>query len=286
MIADSPARGLALLYISAIIFGLTYLTVTGDNTLLRPAHIAFALCIVLLTRAHGFVPRALMPIAFSWKGTAVAFFLIYALVMALIHWDREISASFVRNFFDRLLPGILLGYVAFGRYGLESGWLYRRRKFIDFTGLMSFSAVLYYAVYNIYPLMRTDVFLINVSEDEVSYQLYGVYLVIGVIVFLRILEFYWSKSIIKTFFLTMVACFASIVGFLLAQALGSNSAAVLILLINTTALGYQSWYSLRTWDAEGLLRFAIIVAATAGSYFWMINLISGMPPIRLFGFAT
>lgn len=286
MLADSPARGLALLYISTIIFGLTYFTVTGDNTLLRPAHIVFAFCIVLLMRARGFVPRALLPVAFSWKATAFAFFLIYALVMALIHWDREISASFVRSFFDRLLPGILLGYVAFGRYGLESGWVYRRRKFIDFIGLMSFAAVLYHAAINIFPLVRDDIFLISAPEGEVFYQLYGVYLVIGICVVLRILEFYWSTSIIRTFLLTILVCLASIFGFLLAQALGSNSAAVLILLINTIALGYQSWYSLRTWDAEGLLRFAVIVAATAGSYSWMINLISGMPPIRLFGFAT
>lgn len=286
MLADSPARGIALLYLAAVVFAMTHLISVGDNFLLRPAHIAFALCVMLLMRSRGFVQRAILPIALSWKGALIAIFLAYVLLIATFHWDREVSASFVRTFFDRLLPGMLLGYVVFGRYGRIDGWLCRQRHLIDFISLTTFGITLLHAANTLFPLLRNDIFLIASPEGDTPYQLFGIYLIIGVIAVLRVLEGYWSRSIFIIMILSVTMCFISALCFLLAQAVGSNLAAVLIPGVAVIALGFQTWRSLRTWTGKGLIQAAIIASTVVGSYIWMINVISSLPPIRLFGFVT
>lgn len=296
-LTGGPFRSIVLLYLSGCLYATTVLTATGSAHLYSYFHLAFIMAVFCLAVAsRGFIDGLLRPFTRTWSATFLFAFLAYWLVMGLIHSNAEVGMAYAKYVFNQAVSGILLGYTAFATYGRTKIKKDARgvlrwhpgelRLTLDLIASFAYVWVIKNAFESLLQQARSDIFLIsNEGNSQAAYQLFGNYIVLSFISAIYLSEPYvrwrFQRSLIaggSWALLLAAGCWSS---FLLAQLVGSNTGAILALVIGGAVAGVALYRELRSRRrARAVVMLAIFVLLTI----WVWQLLGDLPPIRLFNF--
>lgn len=286
---------LVLIYNCALIWA-SVVFMTGGERYFTYAHVFFlaSSAFVLLTMRGGLEGLYRPLVEKELAAWALAGFLAYYLTMALLYPDPEVSSYHLRSIAVRVLPGFLMGYMAFAAI---SSWrcssapteeISTWRRYLDFVSLAIYAGTLAGVAMILVPIIRSDIFLIRVSPDRAMYQLLGVYVATAMIAAYIVLldngQFERRNSSTSTGVLQMASITSiALASFFLCQMAGSNMGAGLIALIGAVTGIMLIW---RAWRVRALRQMAsmMVVGIIAVSLFSAI--VATVPPLRIFGFQS
>lgn len=269
---------------------------TGGERYFTYAHVFFlaSSAFVLLTMRGGLEGLYRPLVEKELAAWALAGFLAYYLTMALLYPTPEVSSYHLRSIAVRVLPGFLMGYMAFAAI---SSWrcspapteeISTWRRYLDFVSLAIYAGTLAGVAMILVPIIRSDIFLIRVSPDRAMYQLLGVYIATAMIAAYIVLldngQFERRNSSTSTGVLQM-ASIASIAlaSFFLCQMAGSNMGAGLIALIGAATGIMLIWRALRMGALRQMVSM-MVVGIVVASLFSAI--VATVPPLRILGFES
>lgn len=286
---------LVLIYNCALIWA-SVVFMTGGERYFTYAHVFFltSSAFVLLTMRGGLEGLYRPLVEKDLAAWALAGFLLYYLTMALLYPDPLVSSYHLRSIAVRVLPGFLMGYLAFAAISswrfspasTEEILTWRRR--LDFFALAIYAGTLVGMAMILIPLIRNDIFLIRVTPDRAMYQLLGVYIATAMIAAYIVLldngQFERRNSLTSTGALQM-ASIASIAlaSFFLCQMAGSNMGAGLIALIGAVTGIMLIWRALQIGALRQMVSM-MLVGIVAASLFSAI--VATVPPLRILGFQS
>lgn len=291
-----PFRSVMLLYLSGCLYATTVITMTGSSHLYGYFHLGFIVAVICLAGTRGFIDGLWRPLIRNWSAVFLFAFLTYWLMMGVTHSNTEVGMAYAKYVFSQAVPGLLLGYIAFADYGRTETIVNSRgalrwrpgvlRVSMDILAVVVYAAALTHAFITLLPKMRADIFILAYDNSMIIvYQLFGNYLTLAFISAIHLSEPYvrWrfpSSLIIGAAWALLLAtsCWSS---FLLAQMVGSNSGAALVVVIGGAIAGVAVYRDLRGRQlARALLMLSIFLLAAI----WVWQLLGNLPPLRLFNF--
>ena len=290
-------RSIASLYASGCLLAATLTISDGNNFLFSYMHLAFIAASACLLMARGFINGIWQPLSRNWSHVFLVMFLGYFLAMALLHPDAEVARRYTHGFFNTLVPGLLMGYVAFAAYGSRRTRTYDTRSrwrpgvwraLFDLMAFSAFCTTIAVSYWLFLPLIRQDLFLLNVPNEQRIYQMFGNYLVLALILFLHVIspyfQFRYHESIAASGLWATAAAGATGACFFLAQMAGSNAAAAMVVGIGAVFYGYRIVTEFRdgTRCARRRSYAVLLVAVISTISLW--QLLGQLPPLRIFNF--
>ncbi|WP_315920460.1 hypothetical protein [Mesorhizobium sp. SP-1A] len=284
----APFRFLPLIYASACIYASVQVVAAGDNSLYKYAHAAFVVAFLILFPFKRFFDGLWRPLARFGSSISIFVFILYFLCMALFYPDTEVSSDQLAQILTRIIPGLMIGYATFGGYADRKAAPYWRpsmpRKSADGLAIIIYLSVIASAYSTLVPMLRGDVFLVHAKPENLTYQIFGIYINIAQICFLAAIEPYTAANNRKRVaaIWTIALCASTAASFFLAQMVGSNGGAVLSVAIGAMLVIYRAFATLRIRRAKGAA-FVMVVIATAT--IWLCwETIQRVPPMRLLGY--
>ena len=297
-LASGEFRSLASLYASGCLFSTTLTAESGNNFLFSYMHIAFVVSVLILFFSRNFLSGILIPVAISWPYRFLFLFLFYFLLMALVHPDPEVSQGYTRAFFTTVVPGLLMGYVAFATYGgvrhfrplaghrrWRPGWL---RVLCDLLAVAVYLGTISASWQHLMPLLQKDIFIINVPNEQRVYQIFGDYIFLSFVLFHLVLvpyfDYRYQKSVLAMCIWAVTLTATTIFSFLLAQMVGSNTGAAIVVALGVALGCYRFVSELRKHTARSRLRACIILLAAIVSIACLGQFLMYQPPLRILNF--
>jgi hypothetical protein len=296
------AGAISLLYLTAGTVAAVLFVISGDNSYFRPAHLIFVAGLAALAISTNMISVFIKGFLGDWGGVCLFAFLSYYLIMALGYPHDRISSDHIRYLYSSVIPGVLIGFVAFGNISLahfrEARLVpLRLRRFMvvapTTTALFAYVLLIVAALGLLLMIRRTDIFLITnlVESDYIAYQLFGNYMLLAYCVAFSIAyAVYVSAPAVTGRFLSFVGAQGLIavgVGTSLAL-VGSTKELVALILMAGFTVHYAKP---RDWIFRGTrvrLRNATLVALIVMLLGILVlwRLWSGfeLPPLALFGF--
>lgn len=290
-------RALSSLYISGCLVASAIYTLYGES-IYPTFHIIFLSLIFCLLFTRGFVRGLFAPLATRWSAACLAAFIAYWLVMGLTYSDQSVGARFAGYLLSYVTPGFLLGYVAFANYQVPARILSmndaasgpnRTRIGMDALALVVHLGVLVHAFVMFVPRLRPDFFLVNhnLIFDKI-HQVYGVYLILGLVVSLYLIDSYvrhvFANSQAAAALWAVLAFALSASTFLIAQILGSNSAAALSAAVGIALAAHMCASELGRKDSADRSRLIIMMSIFFALSVGFLYFLSQIPPFRLLNF--
>ena len=270
---------------------------SGNNSLFPYLHVAFIVALACLLLVRGFLNGIWRPAVQHWSRTLLALFLCYFFAMATLHPDAEVAQEYTRTFFTSLMPGLLMGYVAFAAYGsrnatvLVPGKRWRPgylRALLDLVAFFTYGAVIAGSYSLLLPFLRQDIFLLDVPQEQRIYQVFGNYTALALILGLHVISPYfqlrYGRSITGACVWAAIVSVATGASVLLGQMVGSNTGPAVVAIVGTALLGHRAVSELRMGTKRARRRgyALLLVAGVSAICFWQI--LGYLPPLRLFNF--
>jgi hypothetical protein len=294
-LAGGPFRAIALLYATGGLFASIVMVATGNNVLFFYMHAGFILALAGLLFQRGFAAGFWRPVIRHWSSLFLAAFLVYFLVMALLHPDAEITRSYTRAIFTMVVPGLLMGYVAFALYGdLATSAASRGewrpgsgRIVLDLLAVTAFGATLLTGYLLFLPELRRHILTLAIPSEQRIYQLYGNYTIISVALFLHVISPYFDHrlrhSLASAAWAALISV-AAVASIMLAQMVGSNIAMVVVLPMVGLLAGLRVLRDLRAGTPEGRRSAVAILAVGTVFTFGLWQFLAYLRPLRIFNY--
>lgn len=294
-VTTGPYRAVALLYVSGCLYASAVTTVTGSAHLFSYFHLFFFGAVICLTASKGFLAGLWRPLAQNWSAAFLLLFLFYWLITSLMNSNTEVGLGYAKNVFNRAMPGLLLGYVTFAAYGRNARPAIIRgqarwspgslRLVLDCLALAAYFATIYVCFELLSQNLGTTLFLVvNDGPGASVYQIFGNYICLSLICAIQVadpyLRFRFRNSLIAAGVWAGALSAACWLSFLISQMVGSNTGAVLSILIGIYGL-VVAWSEFRNGRA---LRAIAIVLAFAVAIAFAQQALQDLPPMRLFNF--
>lgn len=295
-LAGGAFRAIASLYASGCLFATTLVVANGDNSLFSYLHLAFIAALACLLLTRGFVDGVLRPMARNWSNAFLVIFLGYFLIMTLLHPDAEVKERHMRLISTALIPGLLMGYVAFAVYGSRAAVVFTRgrwrpgpfRILIDLAAVSAYVAVLALSYSMLTPLLGENLFLLDVPEEQAVYQPFGNYIALALMLFLHVIspyfEFRYRTSAFAIGLWAAMVAAATIATFLLAQMVGSNTGAAIAFLLGAGFAVHRLVLDFRSRTRGSAMRIFVVLSVAALSAIGLWQILGELPPLRLFDF--
>ncbi|OGQ53064.1 MAG: hypothetical protein A3J24_05070 [Deltaproteobacteria bacterium RIFCSPLOWO2_02_FULL_53_8] len=292
----------SLLYLTAGLAATVLLVVSGDNSYFRPAHLAFVVALAVLAISTNMASVLIKRFLGNWGGLCLFGFLFYYLIMATGYPNERISNDHIRYLYSSVIPGFLIGFVAFGYISPASFRAVRifpsglRRFMVAAPIVIALFAYILLVVATFIPLVairRTDIFLITnlVEDDDIAYQLFGTYMLLAYCVAFSLAYRLYARGPAVTGrflgFVSVQSLVAVVVGMSLAL-VGSTKELVALILMLVLTIAYakpRNWiFRGTTVRLRNAALLAVLVTVCGGVVVW--RWLSGfdLPPLALFGF--
>jgi hypothetical protein len=248
--------------------------------------IAIAFCLLRGNAILTVVPRNLRDASKIF----LILFIVYMLVMALRYPTHEVSLSYLKQLFNKIVIGTILGYLVFGSYtlrnyrlGASSTW-WRR---VDMALCAAATAIVTLISIWVSQSMRSDYFLLR-SEFVSGYQTFGDYLILSYICYISIiyrhLSYFFTRNFLSGLGWSVVLSIITLALVLLAQAVGSNEATIAILVLGAGFGIIHLGRCIRRNTRTGLWTAAASTAVTLLLAAGFIALLTVLPPLRILNF--
>lgn len=297
------ADTIALLYLTAGLAATMVLVLARDNAYFRPAQLAFAAALMMLSVSTNVVSVLIKQFVGNVGGLCLLWFLAYYLLMAAVYPVVDVSQDHLRYWYAYVIPGFLLGVVTFGRIDLAPLREFRQlspgiRSGVAALGtaiaMLAYLLVAGISLISLFSIRRADIFLISAvypDDDLALYQAFGAYVLLAhtVAVAIGFSQYLRTPATTRRFlgFVGVQSGLAMIAGTSLAL-MGSNKELVALVVMLALTVVYAKPPH---WIFKGTkvrLRNAALLwvlgSAAAGLAVWHSASGFELPPLRIFGF--
>lgn len=284
----------ALLYLATCVAMTAFVEMTGD----APQSYLW-IDVIFLVVIAGFSLRGDFLSRFAselWRhpvNFCLLLFIVYMLTMSLVYPDHGIGRNYTKQVFNRLIAGIVIGWVAFGNYSVkgiafgpkERRWGITQRQ-ADVTSILVALAVCTAVGLWFSTKLLPNRLLLN-PKYGASYQIFGDYAALTFICISLLVDRHLRRPALASPTIAAgwlaIVCVLSCAFFILNQIAGSNSGATLVVLfslINIVIFIYQ-YVSRTNRSASALMVFVPVVVIIVVVF---VYIMTKLPPIRIMNF--